>query len=776
MDLARDTSGHPAALRSLEASEARRPSQLALQIDFVEFARILSRQKGIILGVAAVVMIVAVVVIYSLPTLYRATAYVEINPRQSKIVDFEAVLSGQPADAATMATEIQILRSRKLANKTVEKLGLDRDPEFNAALRAPGLLPRLLEPVFGVSLEPTVAVQDGEEGPAESEAEGGSDWSFGAILKRFIPRQDTAKSPPAGLKEQALRERSRVIDAFLKKLTATAQGRSRVIGVTVESANPRTAAASANTLADFYIVAQLEAKFEATRRASVWLSERILGLRDEVERTERAVERYREKSGLIQGGANATLTAEQVSELNRQFVTDRARLAEAEARLYQVKKVLAEPGGIESTAEVLNSQLIRDLRREESRVERLVAELSNEYGEQHPRMINARAELNDVRNKIESEVAKIVQGLRNEVAVVRARTGSLSKALRDLKGEVARLNTSEVQLRALEREATASRDLLEQLLARSKETGSQENFQEADANIISRAAFPKSPSLPKKTLLISTAMALEYLDFGFRSTEQVQRLLGLVPLGLVPTLRGLKTFGTQPQNHILDNPGSAYSESIRNLYTSLLLLDVMKRPTVILFASALPNEGKTSVVLSLGRLQASVGQSVVVVDCDLRRPTAHTGLGIPAGPGLVECLAGQVQLDQVLQKDPRSELHLLRAGATPPNPADLFDSVQMQKLLRGLARQYDLVLLDSAPMMAVSDTLFLSHLVDKTALVVRWEKTPRETVKLVMNRVLDAGSEAAGVLLSRVDVKEHAKYSYADSGHYHGELKRYYSS
>jgi len=773
MSLARDLNRPTVTLEDISESETRTSSLPIGQIDPIEFARMLWRRKWTMLCAGFAVMLLAVLIIGSLTPRYTATAFVEINPRQTRVVDFEAVLSGLPADTTTMETEIQILRSRKLAAKTVAKLGLERTPEFNPSLRADGGIAGLLEDLIRRNM------LDG--------ANAGDDAGGKSFLEMALSLVRPEKPPVVATEAAVRKEREKVINIFLENLTVRPEGRSRVIAISIDSENPAIAAAAANTLADFYIVAQLEAKFEATKRASAWLNERVFELREEVKRAEQQVEAYRGRSGLIQGGTNATLASEQVSDLNRQYVTEGTRLAEAEARLRQVERLLGKPGGIESMAEVLDSQVIRDLRRQETEVERRVAELSTEFGEKHPRMINARAELRDLRTKVQLEVDKIVEGLRNEVAVARARTSTVSASLESMKKEVSRLNTSEVQLRALEREAAASRALLEQLLTRSKETSSQEDFQQADASIVSEAAAPALPSFPKKTLLllvsfvfasvasVVVAVVLEFLDLGFRSMDQIERQLGVAPLGLVPALKGIRSIGKNPQDYILEHPTSAFGESIRSMHTNLLLSDLVKRPKVILLTSALPNEGKTSMAVSLGRLQAQVGQKVVVVDCDVRRPSIHKALNMEPGPGLVQCLLGEANIDEAVQQDPESGLFVLQAGGTPPNPPDLFDSIPMQKLLTTLARKYDLVILDSAPLLAVSDTLFLARLVDKTVLIVRWVRTRRETVKLALSKLFDAKTDVAGVILSMVDVKGHAQYGFSDSGSYHGTLSKYYS-
>ena len=788
--------------------------QFLTQLDLVGLLRMFWRRKRLILATAAVLTAIGLAVITSLTPRYTAFTLVEIAPRQSNIVDFEAVLSGLPADLATIETEIQIIRSRKTARKAINRLDLTKNPEFNPVLQEPGFVERLKNKVFGddqpqdrlagvdATNEPLAGLEteillpgEGEEGPLEESAqipEGASPLPeepaglFTKILRK-VGLAETPQGPQATPEEVAQREETAVINNFLTKLKVNPEGRSRVIKISFESSDPKIAAAAANVVADIYIVSQLEAKFEATKRASAWLSERVGALREEVEAAETAVEEFRKTHGLIQGGRDATLTSEQVSTLSTEYILERTRLAEAEARLRQVERLMTSDGNIETAAEVLASPLIRDLRGEEARAEREVAQLSEQFGKKHPRMINAMAQLRDLRAKIGIEVDKIVQGLRNEVAVARARTATIRNSLDQLKGDVAQLNTAEVQLRAMEREAEASRTLLETLLARSKQTSSQEDFQQADANILSEASIPKIPSFPKKGLLATLvllvsvmtglilAFAMEQMDLGFRSMDQVEQVMGVAGLGLVPTVKGLRALNKPPHDYVLEYPTSAFAEALRSLHTNILLSDVSKRPKTILFTSALPNEGKTTIALSLARLLANAGQRVIVIDCDLRRNTAHKLFGLENGPGLVECLTNGIPLEEHIQKDPKSPAHLLRAGEPASNPPDLLDSFPMQRILKTLAKNYELIILDSAPVLAVSDTLFLSRIVDKTVFVTRWATTRRETAILGLRKLREAKADIAGTLLSIVDTKDLATYGYSDSGSYQGDLKRYYS-
>jgi len=756
-------------------------------IDLAEILRILRRRKKVIAATVLVIMVLAFVIVSSLTPKYTASALVEINPRQANVVDFEAVLSGLPADLETIETELKIIQSRKIAQRVIQRLELNKDPEFNAALRAPGLISSWVSGIRSW----LAGSPDSEPGQEAASQQPENEAEAPGLLRRSLAYLSGLVSPRAQTEipdEQKIdRERNSVIDAFLANLSASPEGRSRVVRINFKSNDPKVAADAANAVADFYIVSQLETKFDAAKRATTWLNERVAELRKEVEEKERAIEQYRSESGLLQGGKNVPLTDEQVSELNAQHVLELARLAEAQARLRQVNNLQNSEGGLDSAVEVLQSGLVQDLRREESGMQRRIADLAEEYGERHPAMISARAELQDLQAKIRLEVNRVVQGLRNEVAVVSARAATLARSLEEAKAQVAKLNQSEVQLRMLEREASASRTLLENLLQRTKQTTSQESFQQADASVVSTAAVPFSPSFPRKKMILPLifigalglgvllALALEKLDLGFRSAEQVTRYTGFRSLGLLPMVPKLTTMGKAPHHYAVTNPGSAYSEAVRSLYTNVLLSDMVDRPKVLLLASSLPREGKTSLAISMARLSALGGHKTIVVDCDLRRPTVQREMKLEPGPGLSECLVEGVSVDEVIQKDPLSNAHVLRAGALLQRSPEQFDTRLMQMILRHLKRTYDLVILDSAPVLAVSDTLFLAPLADKTIFLARWAETKRAAAIMALERVVEARADVAGVVLSMVDVKSHAQYGFADSGSYHGSLKKYYA-
>ena len=726
----------------------------AVEVNLRDLFRKIWRRKHVLFGVTVLGTVIAALIAFQMTPQYTANSTVMVDPRESKVVNVESVISGLPADQETIASEIEVLMSRGLAARVIRKLRLYDRLEFNSRLRPETRWQKLKSAI----------------GPRNWVPESWIDLVSGA-----------SASPPRTEEEILDVERVSIIDRLINTLTVERMGRSRVISISVTLPDSALAASVANTLADLYIVEQLEAKFEATKRATDWLNERLTGLRQAVQTSERAVEAFRKSSGLVEG-KGVVLASQQVSELNTQLIVARTKRAEAEARLRQVQELMKSTSSVESLAEVLGSPLIQGLRTQEAEIQRRAAELSQEFGAKHPRMINIRAEIADIQSKISVEINKIVQGLRNEVEVARVRENSLNASLEALETRVASLNQREVQLRALQREAEANRTLYETFLSRFKETTQQEEFQKPDARVISRADTPTGPSAPKKKLILAIAFILsasmglalvfilEALDKGFRSMEDIEAMTGVPALGLVPALTGLRTIGKEPHDLALERPNSAFSESVRALHASLLLSNVDSPPKTVLFTSSLPNEGKTSLSLSLARLVARTGgRKVVIIDCDLRRPQVHRHLGIEFGPGLVQLLTEEVKLEDVLRRDEGSGAYVITAGATPVNPTDLLTSEHFARLLHNLKEAFDLVVLDCSPVMAVSDSRVLTRVVDKTIFVVRWAETRREVVRLGLKQLIEAGADMAGVVLSMVNVKKHSRYGYGDSGYYYGK-------
>ena len=468
--------------------------------------------------------------------------------------------------------------------------------------------------------------------------------------------------------QRKARERAAVIDTFLAQLSVAPKGQSRVITVAFASEGAEKASNIANAVADLYIGARIENKLGAARQTTEWLDERIATVRKQVEDSEKAVEKYRRESGLIQG-RDGTLVAQEISELNTQLVQARAERAAAQARLRDQRRGLTSAGGSsDSITEVLGSALIQRLREQETELARKSAELSEDLGAKHPTMLQLQAERRDLQTKIDTEIGKISRGLQHEADIAGAREYAFQSRLRELEKQVAKSNESDVQLRALQAEADANKALLETFLTRTKESNSQEYLgaRQADAHVISYADVPIKPTYPRKKLILALAFVvslfiaftviyvMEELDPGFRSSEQIERATGLPALGSIPKFGGLGSIGKKLESYILKQPRSAITESFHALYTSIRFSTVGVPPRTVLIASSLPLEGKTTIALCLARLWALTGQQVLIVDADLRTPRIHSTLGIKREPGLIEILDDEISLDDAIRMDEAS--------------------------------------------------------------------------------------------------------------------------
>ena len=718
------------------------------------------RQKVWILGTIFLVTFFSWIGIAQLVPLYTAAVQVMIGVPEEKVLDVEDVLAGMTADGIAVENEIHIIRSREIVGKTIAELGLVHDPKFNPTLRAPSVLTRIFNLRHYLP----------------------ESWS--AYLPVDSERQDLSQE------EREAIERDIVIDEFLTKLEVIPEDNSRVIRIEITTRAPGTSQLVANTLSDFYIVSQLDAKLDATKRASAWLFERMEKLRADAQVSAQAVEMFRRESGLLQANTSGTLAEQEISALTLRYVEEQSALAGTRARLRQAESLLESPEATATASEVLKSALIIGLRHKEAELEHTLAEMTEMYGERHPNLLAARAELKDLKQTIQREVVKVIQGLRNELSVAQTRTAALASMLEQQRQALADMNVDEVRLQALQREADANQNFLELVMARFKETSAQQGFHRADARILARAALPRWPSFPNKLLLLSLAVvcsvflgiliafAVEQSDSGLRSMEQIEQLVGVAPLGLVPALNEFGNFGKKPAAYVLKHPNSTFSESIRTLYANLSYSSEGGPPKTLLVTSSVPHEGKTSIAVSLARILANQGQKVLLLDCDFRRGAVHEAFGVSQAPGLTDYFADAATLEAVVRRDPKTEADFISAGKHSSTPLSFQDHKKLKDLLDAFtdSRDYHLVILDSPPILAVSDTRMLAGFVDEALLVVRWAKTRRDQVNRALKEVMGTGCKVGGIALSMVDVARHSQYRFGDSGLYTGDMRRYYQN
>lgn len=713
--------------------------KLVVMADMREIWLFAQRNAKFIGLLSASFAVIALMLAFVLPSQYTGTAVVMLDTRKTKVSSVQAVMSDLAPDISTIRSEVDVIGSRSVINRVVSDLNLLADPDFNPYIK---------------------------EG----------DW-FSKLFK------DNSEHARKKREEGAL---AAVGEKLAKRLEVVNDGRSYAITINYHDHNPDKAANIANAFADEYLVDQLEVKFDATQRANTWLQKRMSVLKVEVNNAEKAVEDFKTANNLysVDDEKDLTVTQQQLAAINTQLLEARAERAQAQARLDGVKGLSGEQ--FETSSAVVTSQLIERLKEQEAEVRRKEADLSTRYGDRHPMIINTRNELQSIHQKIVDEIQKIVSGYQNDVSVADGKVTSLEKELAKVESEMGANNKAMVTLRQLEREAAASRSLYEGFLNRFKEVAEQQDLHVADARIIARAVTPQKPYFPNTFIFLFlgvvlggiagtiSAVLLEYLDRGFRDLATIEKVCGVSGLGILPEADTGE--GQIPTDYVLEKPLSSYSEAIRSIRTAIHFSNVDVAPKVIMITSSLPGEGKTVFSISFARVLAKSGSKVLLIDGDMRRPRVQDLLGLDkTKPGLAMVLAHDAPFEAALQKD-ISGADIITSHGKVPNPYDLLASRQMEHVMQMARGSYDVIIIDTPPIMAVSDSAIVAKNADTVVYLVRWASTPREVVAQGIKQLQSYNAKIAGVVLTQVDLDEQKQYGFGDYGYYYGKYKDYYTN
>jgi len=741
--------------QDLEMMSPQTAARRLPEIDLAALLKTLWRRRMLIAVCVGLAVLATWFTISGITPIYTATSQVMIESRRSRVIDTKDALTQMPPQMITVLSEVEVIRARNIAQRVAQSQNLFADPEFNAALRPPENN-RLTDSVFALLGE----IQE---------------TLFGAA-------QGTALSPEA--REQ--RQRNAVVGAVNGRVDVSPVPQSMVIRISFQSPDPEKAARIANAFAETYVTEQLEAKFEAIRRASGWLTGRLEDLRSQVIDSERAVAAYRQSNNLIESRGQ-TLSQQKISELNSQLVLAQAKRAEQEARVARIETLVKGGRSVEAIDDLADSPLLLRLKEQEAQLSREASELGARYGERHPQMAKVRAELVDARRRIQTEAERQLQAMRSELAIQRERIGGLTAQIKSSEGAILEQSRAEIRLRELEREAQANRVLYEAMLSRFKETGDQEPIQQPDARIIAHAQPPQAPSHPRRNLLLVGAvlvgllvggtlvLVLEQLDNRFRSREQVETTLGLPLIGTIPQVWSLDP-REKVETYLLDKPASAFAEAFRILWFSLKHQDPEHDVKVVMVTSSIPEEGKSLSALCLARTAMQMGIKTVLVDADMRRPSVARMVGMPADQAIVDVLAGKISLEQAISRDPVTGLDLILGRPADRAGLNLVALDMVSATVEKLREMYDLVIIDSPPVLPLADVQALSKLADRTIFCVRWDRTPRTAVSNAIRMLQDVRAQIAGVVLTRVNVRKHARYGYGDVGYYYGRYRNYYTS
>jgi succinoglycan biosynthesis transport protein ExoP len=665
---------------------------------------------------------------------YTAESRVLWEIDQTNFVDLDPVASGLRGDFFSLSSQIEVIESGRLLERVVRDLDLASDPVFNHSLRPPEGWTRWLSLAIVV---------------AEARA-----YVFGA------PVEPEKEETPAELER-------RMISVLRGAVEAEWLDGTYVLIIRMTSSDPVRSAELANEMARHYILDQLETKFDATRQATDWLTERVADLRVSLEEAEQAVEGFSSGTTLVSAEALVASTR-QLKDLRERAISLGNEREEMASRLRSVE------GSRTADDFAAVAALMREPR---------LTTLADEIGDLDKPAQKKLRETMIARFDAEFERGKTRMAF--SIERLNSQEATVQKTIIDLDKKQDTQATALVQLRQLQREAEASRLIYEFFLSRLKETSVQEGIQRPDARILTEAETPGTPSYPRRGITLLTgggsglllAFALifliERMNNCFRSTVELesrtgQAVIGTIPMAPVSGRRALLQY-------LVDKPTSSVAEAVRNLRTSILLVNVDNPPQVIMLTSALPGEGKTTCCIALAQISKALGKRVLLVECDIRRRTFRSYFDMPERGGLLSVLSGAKNLEDIVFHDEASGLDILPGEESSVNAADIFASHRFTDFISEMRQHYDFIFIDTPPVLAVPDARVVAKSADAVIFCVRWNKTARDTVIEGLRFFSQINIKVAGLVLGQVNVNKMARYGYTNYGYYKEAAKYYHN-
>lgn len=673
-------------------------------IGLMECVHILHRRRWRVVAViAACVAATAAYNVLATP-LYEARARLLIEPGYPQIVTFRPVVTEDQSTRDYYRTQYEVLRSRALARKTLEKLGLWNE-------------------------EPTA--------------------------------------------------QARQINAFLSRLTVSPVTESRLVDIRFRSPDPEYAARVANGLSDVYIEQNLDSRVQASRDASKWLTEKLAELRQQVDTSEGALQQYREDRDAVSLEDRQNIVVQKLAQLNAAVTTAREERIGKETLYAQLRAIDEGGAALDTFPLILSNAFIQGLKAELAGLQRERAQHAEQLGSLHPEMIKVETAIATAEGRLKAEIGKVADGIRNEFRAAQAKERGLLAALEEQKQEVLDLNRTSIGYGVLQRDAASTQQIFEGVLQRVKEADLSGALQSNNVRILDVAEVPTAAVWPRTRLNLMVALfggtlvgiglviGVERLRTRIDTPDDIGDALGLPVLGITPRIAG-------PTDRLARLDGAlppVFQEALRGIRARILLSPIASAVRTLAVTSTSAGEGKTSVASNLAISMALSGRRVLLVDSDLRRPRLHALFNVSRSPGLSDLVAGRASVGAALRETTVKGLFVLPAGNYRESPADLLDNAPFRQLIQGLSEGFDLVVLDSPPVMAVADASIIANAASAVLFVVGAGATSREVAQAAIDRLTAAQAQVIGVVLNKADLDRRDEYFYP---YYRREDSEYY--
>lgn len=765
-----------------------RPDIISAEETLALFVGFVRRQYPVVVFVMLLAFALGLVYVITAPARYTAHAKMLIDTRKIPLFQQQSISGDVPMDSASVESQVEVLKSDNVALSVIKDLHLTEDPEF--ARPSGGLIGTFVDFISN---------------------------PFGSIAS-------SSELSESDLTRQALR-------VFQANLAINRVGLTYVIEIAYRSLRPERAAQITNAVADAYIVDQLEAKYQATRRASAWLQVRIRELRDQASTAQRAVVTFKTKNNIVESGGQL-LNEQQVAQLNSQLMITQGQTSEARARLDRIETVLradAPDATVNSTvADTLTNDVITKLRSQYLEYAQRLADWTARVGPDHLAVIRLRNEMTEIRKSILDELRRIAESYKSDYQIAKQHEESIQRQLSQAVSQSQTTNQAQVNLRELQSNAETYQALYDNFLQRYMESVQQQSFPTTEARVISPAGRPQTNSHPRTFLILAISgfgglicgfglgILRDLSDRVFRTSDQVESLLQTGCLALVPLVKaeeiaanshhpkldpsgasqkGIAEGSVQtskkgqslpdprkivrnegPMWAVIDAPFSRFSEAIRAIKLAMDLNGVVKTTKVIGFTSSLPNEGKSTIATALAQLVAHSGRSVILVDCDIRNPSLSHRLTPNANAGILEVLAGKMSLEEVVCIDASTNLVFLPAVTKSrlAHSSEILGSSATKRLFDQLRQNYEYVVVDLSPLAPIIDVRMTTQLVDSYIFVIEWGRTKIDVAQHALSQAEGVYENLIGAVLNKADMNLFGRYeSHRENYYYNKNYSRY---